>query len=58
MYNLILLDALNRQWYLRHKMPANATLEQRIKWHLAHVRHCACGPIPDKLMAEIRKRSC
>ncbi|MBI5780009.1 MAG: hypothetical protein HZA49_11235 [Planctomycetes bacterium] len=47
---------INKPWHLKHKMPVNPTLEQRIKWHLAHTRNCACRPIPDKLKAEISKR--
>ncbi|HLD35336.1 MAG TPA: hypothetical protein VJC37_01335 [Planctomycetota bacterium] len=49
---------INKPWHLKHKMPVNASVEQRIKWHLAHSKNCACRPIPDKLLAEIKKRSC
>ena len=31
---------LNRRWHAAHRMPARATLEQRIAWHTAHARHC------------------
>ena len=44
---------INKEWHLKHKMPKNPTLEQRIKWHLAHEKHCTCRPIPDKLNAVI-----
>lgn len=33
---------LNREWHLAHKMPKNATLEQRVEWHMEHLKHCAC----------------
>jgi hypothetical protein len=43
---------LKRAWHEKHRMPAKATLEQRIAWHLEHRKHCSCRPIPAKL-AEI-----
>ena len=33
------------------------TLEQRIEWHIVHHQHCQCRDIPEKLKAEIIKRS-
>jgi len=47
---------LNAEWHRKNKMPVKATLEQRIEWHLAHVKNCACRGIPDKLLEEMRKR--
>lgn len=47
---------LNREWHEQHRMPANATLQQRIDWHLAHAAHCSCRPIPEKLWEEMKKR--
>ena len=40
----------------KNKMPANATFEQRVKWHLAHKINCSCRPIPAKLAEEMKKR--
>jgi hypothetical protein len=48
---------LNAAWHKQHPMPPRATLEQRIRWHVQHARHCACRPIPEKLKVEIRRRS-
>jgi hypothetical protein len=45
---------LNNSWHDKHRMPPNATLAQRIRWHLAHRKHCGCRPIPAKL-AELMK---
>jgi len=50
------IPKLNKEWHLAHRMPSNATLDQRIAWHLEHAKHCACRPISDKLKAEIKKR--
>lgn len=47
---------LNKEWHMAHPMPKNATIEERIAWHLEHSKHCSCRPIPEKLMAEIKKR--
>jgi hypothetical protein len=47
---------LNSEWHLTHRMPVNATIEQRITWHIEHEKHCGCRPIPEKLKAEIKKR--
>jgi hypothetical protein len=47
---------LNKTWHAEHRMPPNATLEQRIRWHLAHRNHCACRPIPAKLAATMKDR--
>lgn len=47
---------MNKEWHRANKMPEKATLEQRIKWHLAHAKKCGCRPIPLKLQEEIKKR--
>ncbi|MBN1618018.1 hypothetical protein JW887_01585 [Candidatus Dojkabacteria bacterium] len=47
---------LNKAWHLKNKMPKNPTIEQRIKWHQEHAKNCSCRGIPEKLLAEMRKR--
>jgi len=37
-------------------MPAHATLDQRVKRHLAHAEHCACRPMPGTVTAELKRR--
>lgn len=51
------IPKLNAVWHAAHPMPKNATLEQRIQWHLEHHKNCTCREIPEKLMVEIRKRN-
>ena len=46
----------NARWHTRHPMPRNATLEQRVKWHLAHASTCGCRDIPKAVIAELRAR--
>jgi len=47
---------INKEWHLKNKMPKNPSLEERIKWHLAHEKNCKCRPIPEKLLEEIKKK--
>jgi hypothetical protein len=47
---------LNKEWHLKHPMPKNANLDQRIAWHLEHIKYCSCRGIPDKLKAAIKSR--
>lgn len=44
---------LNAAWHRLHAMPKNATLAQRVAWHRAHQEHCACRPIPAKLLEQM-----
>jgi hypothetical protein len=45
---------INAAWHAKHPMPKNPTVAQRMKWHVAHAKHCGCRPIPPKLAAELR----
>ncbi len=48
--------ALNAAWHDANPMPRNATLDQRVEWHLAHAVACSCRPIPASVAAEIERR--
>jgi len=37
-------------------MPENPTMEERIKWHLAHRKNCSCRKIGGKLAKEMKGR--
>jgi hypothetical protein len=50
-------NKINKAWHDKNKMPKNATLDQRIAWHTEHHKHCQCRDIPEKLKAEIIKKS-
>ena len=45
---------MNAAWHANHPMPPNATLAQRLSWHDAHAKHCACRSMPPKLAAQVR----
>ncbi len=47
---------MNATWHLNHVMPKRPSIDQRIRWHTAHAKHCACRPIPPALMKEIDAR--
>jgi hypothetical protein len=47
---------LNREWHLAHKMPLKASFNERVQWHLEHRKHCACRPIPEKLLEEMKQK--
>lgn len=52
-------EKFNKVWHEKHKMPNNATLEQRIAWHQQHVKNCKCREMPEsiaKAIAEKRNR--
>jgi hypothetical protein len=37
-------------------MLESPSLEQRVRWHLAHAKACACRDIPRRMIAEMRRR--
>jgi hypothetical protein len=47
---------INATWHLRHKMPADPTLDQRVKWHMAHARHCSCSAVDEEILEELKRR--
>ncbi|MBL7931608.1 MAG: hypothetical protein JNL60_06895 [Bacteroidia bacterium] len=48
--------AINKVWHLKHKMPKNPSIDERIAWHLEHQKHCNCRKISGKLAEEMKKR--
>ncbi len=46
---------INALWNSKNRMPKNANIQQRIKWHLAHQKNCGCREIPEKLVLEMKK---
>jgi hypothetical protein len=47
---------MNANWHRRHVMPTRPSLEQRVRWHLAHSKACGCRKIPRIIAAEIKRR--
>ncbi|UJW85662.1 hypothetical protein [Devosia sp. SL43] len=48
--------AINREWHALHKMPRNATLDDRIAWHIKHAANCDCREIPVAVRREMEAR--
>jgi len=46
---------INSNWHAKNPMPPRPTMTQRIKWHIAHAKHCACRPIPPIVRMAIRE---
>jgi hypothetical protein len=44
---------INAAWHAGHVMPRNPTAAERIAWHRAHQAHCACRPIPARLLEQM-----
>lgn len=47
---------INKEWHLKHLMPREPTMDQRLDWHIEHEKNCYCREIPPKLKEEIEKR--
>lgn len=48
---------INKEWHEQNPMPKNATFEQRVAWHLEHLKNCSCRrELPKKLAEEMKKR--
>ena len=44
---------INAEWHRKHPMPPRASMAQRMRWHVAHAKHCGCRPIPATVRAHI-----
>lgn len=47
---------LNREWHLQHKLPRNATLQERLDWHALHAANCHCRDMPVSIRRELEAR--
>jgi hypothetical protein len=47
--------SINKAWHENNKMPKNPSDEQRISWHIAHAKNCACRQPSAKLLVEMKK---
>ena len=46
----------NTQWHVKHQLPNNPTLEQRVQWHMEHARRCPCPSQDEDILEELKKR--
>jgi hypothetical protein len=47
---------INAEWHSKNKLPENPSLDQRVKWHLEHARHCSCHLTDIGILEELKKR--
>ena len=47
---------INKAWHLKNKMPKNPSFEKRAEWHIEHSKNCACRPMSDKLLKEMKEK--
>jgi len=47
---------MNAEWHRAHVLGRNASLDDRVLWHVEHARMCACRPIPESIRTEMTKR--
>ena len=47
---------VNKAWHQQHVLGSHARLDDRVAWHLAHAKACACRPIPPSIVAAITAR--
>jgi hypothetical protein len=50
------MSQLNAEWHKKNKMHNHPKLEERVRWHVEHSKYCRCRQIPDRLLAEIKRR--
>ncbi len=51
------MGRINAEWHKANRMPARATLDERVAWHLAHLKACACRTdLPETVLAELKRR--
>jgi hypothetical protein len=48
--------SINREWHALHKLARNASMEERLHWHLQHAANCGCRDMPDTIRRELEAR--
>ncbi|HEY7043421.1 MAG TPA: hypothetical protein VH419_07120 [Nocardioidaceae bacterium] len=47
---------MNKTWHRAHILRSGASMDERIKWHVAHAKACACREIPKSVREAIAAR--
>ncbi|RZA24661.1 MAG: hypothetical protein EOP02_13245 [Proteobacteria bacterium] len=48
--------SINREWHALHKLAPDASIEERLHWHLQHAANCRCRDIPASIKRELEAR--
>ncbi len=46
----------NDEWHSKNKISENPTIDQRVRWHIEHARHCPCQIVDDEILQEVENR--
>jgi hypothetical protein len=46
----------NDEWHSKNKISENPTIDQRVRWHIEHARHCPCHYVDDEILEEVKNR--
>jgi hypothetical protein len=46
---------MNKQWHAKNPMPKHPSKNERVSWHVAHAKMCACRPVPESIVEEVKK---
>ncbi|TLZ61100.1 MAG: hypothetical protein E6K13_07460 [Methanobacteriota archaeon] len=46
----------NEEWHRKHPLGRNASLNDRVRWHVDHTENCGCRPIPESVKRALRRR--
>lgn len=47
---------INKEWHEAHRLPRNATFEERLESHRDHAENCNCRESPEHIKRELEKR--
>ena len=46
----------NSDWHAANRLAKNATIDEKIGWHLRHAQNCGCRPMPKSIENQIKAR--
>ena len=51
------MGKINAEWHKDHPMPKNPTADQRLEWHLEHLKMCGCRKdLPKSVLKTMEER--
>ena len=51
------MSRINAEWHQANRMPKKPSFEERVAWHVEHLRNCSCRTeLPTRLAEQMRER--
>jgi hypothetical protein len=51
------MGKINAEWHKANPMPKNPSADQRLDWHLEHLKHCQCRTdLPKSVLKTMEER--